>query len=552
MERFSLPLSLPLLVAAAVTLIGCGAEQPAGPGPVPTPVDSVAPIVLHLIGPNEAVNPGTEFEIRFRARDSVGVKSATLTVRGAFTDSLWGNFEDTPKELEAYTYLYVPNGTPIDQSATVRVTVYDAAGNSAYAETQIRFIDRRPPQAALELGGLHFDGTIRTGETLEIYVNAEDNHRLKYIGYGGGGLRDSVPASSIGDSHVFRLTVPEAWAANRPILIPFARDSSGNLGGESNALARHVPVYNWVERTITTFLLPPDETAPVLWDGKRNSVYRLRHGPNGSTRIEGVDISSGAYLPSVSLPRSPHDFTFSSTGDSLVVIYFSDAEPELGVVDLLSPNRSTSTFPLQYGFPANPWLPYSGHAAGGRFFVALTSGLYGRRLLDVNFGSGTQAFRTDIDGSNEPPGYTTFLPLPDGRLVMGSSFVPYPPDYRLIYSPTSNSFTPTFRLRSVSSRNYSASPSGRFMMANTVFGAALDSITTVATQDWSGGSQALSPDGQFVYLSTLYGYQKVRLSDGGVREQVRLPNQPLYLFAVADGTKLIAVTESSVRVIDLR
>ena len=90
------------------------------------------------------------------------------------------------------------------------------------------------------------------------------------------------------------------------------------------------------------------------------------------------------------------------------------------------------------------------------------------------------------------------------------------------------------------------------MMANTVFGAALDSITTVATQDWSGGSQALSPDGQFVYLSTLYGYQKVRLSDGGVREQVRLPNQPIYLFAVADGTKLIAVTESSDRVIDLR
>jgi hypothetical protein len=94
------------------------------------------------------------------------------------------------------------------------------------------------------------------------------------------------------------------------------------------------------------------------------------------------------------------------------------------------------------------------------------------------------------------------------------------------------------------------------MMGSTVFGAAFDSVTTVATDDWgserNSGAFALSPDGQFVYLSTLYGYQKVRLSDGQVIEEVRMPNQPTYLFAASDGTKLIAVTEKSVMTVDLR
>lgn len=550
--RDSLPSAF-LAVGAALLLLGCGSEKTTAPEP-PPPVDSVPPVMLHLIGPPEAVTPGSLFEIRFRARDSVGIKSATVTVRGAFTDSLSGDFEDVPQELEAYAHLYAPNGTPLDQSAIVRVTVFDEAGNAAYGETQVWFIDRRPPQASLSLGGLHFDdGTIRTGETLEIYINAEDNHRLKYIGYEGGGLRDSVPSNDVGDSHVFRLSVPESWAANRPLLKPFARDSSGNLSSDSNVLARHVPVYNWVSRDITTWLLPSDENAPVLWDAKRHSVYRLRHDVNESSRIDGVDISSGAFLPAVTLPRSPQDFTFSPTGDSLVVIFSSYYDATLGIVDLLSGNRATSIYPLQYGFPlTNPRLPYAGHAAGGRFFVSLMAGQHGARLLDVDFRTGNHVIRTDIDGGAEIPYYTTFVQLPDSRVVIGSSFVPYPPDYRLLYSPIANNFTPTFRLRSVSSRNYSSSPSGRFMMANTVYGAALDSITTVATQDWTSGMMALSPDGQFVYLSTLYGYQKVRLSDGAVLEQVRLPNQPLYLFALADGTKLIAVTESSVRVIDLR
>ena len=93
------------------------------------------------------------------------------------------------------------------------------------------------------------------------------------------------------------------------------------------------------------------------------------------------------------------------------------------------------------------------------------------------------------------------------------------------------------------------------MMGTTVFDAGLDTVSSIHTQDWPGGYStglALSPDGQFAYLSTRYGYQKVRLSDLAVLEQVKLGMQPRYLFAWADGNRLIAVGYSSVLVIDLR
>ena len=547
-------LSAAAAVFGAIASISCSSEKAAGP--IPVPVDSTPPVVLHFIGPDEGVNPGSEFEVRFRARDAVGIKSATLTVYGAFTDSISGDFDGAPAELDAYAFLYVPNGSPIDQRAVATLTVFDAAGNKAHAETRIAVRDTRPPLVRLDLGGLHFDGSIRTGEVLEVYINAEDNHRLKYIGYEGGtGIRDSVLATSMGDSHAFRVTVPESWVVNRPLLRPWARDASGNVTDVTNNSARHVPVYNWVVRDITTWLLPTDEGAKVLWDAKRNSVYRLRYHPEAasSTLIDGVAVSSGAFLPPVTLPNYPHDFTFSASGDSLVVIPFPDGSPPtLGIVDLLSTPRSISQFTLQYDLYTAPRGPWVARAVGDHFFVGLMSGQYGSRLLDIDFATGAQVIRTDIDGRAEIPNYPSLLRLPDGRLVVGAESPSYWPDFRYIYSPASNAFVPTQRLRNVSSRNYSASPSGRFMMGNTLYGATFDSVTTVATQDWDTGPMALSPDGQTVYLSTLYGYQKLRLSDGAVLEQVRLPERPWYLFVVADGTKLIAVSESAVRAIDLR
>lgn len=548
-------LSVLAAALAAFAQIGCGSDKAAGPPPVA--VDTAPPVIVHFLGPiEEAVQPGDIIELRFLASDAFGVKSATLNVHGAFEASVSGEFEGAPKVLEAYTLIFVPFGSSIEEPAIATLTVVDLAGYEAHAETRVYLRDTRPPFVRLDFGGLHFDDTIRPGETLDIYVNAEDNHRLRFIGYEGAGLRDSVAATSIGDSHTFRLTVPQSWQMQRPVLRAWARDASGNVSEPIAISRREVPVYDWVDHAITTIPVQR-EYGPlrVLWDAKRNAVYRLRGEPEGpnTSRIDGVIVSSGAPVPSMPLPAYPYDFAFSATGDSLVV-NFANADPALGIVDLLPPVRSTSIVPLRYDSTVFRF-PYRAHASGGRFFVALVHALYESRLLDVNFGTGTQVIRTDIVGGAQLAQDLSLLPLPDGRLVIGPSLSNALPEHRVIYSPTSDTFTPTSSLRPVSRRQYSASVSGRFMMGNTVYDAALDSVTTVATQDWdyvSAAAIALSPDGQVVYLATRYGYQKVRLSDGFLLEQVKLGVTPLYLFAVTDGSRLIAVSESSVMVIDLR
>ena len=513
-------------------------------------------MILHFLGPAEAVQPGDNIEIRFSARDAFGVKSATLNVHGAFEATVSGEFEGVPKELEAYTVVHVPDGSSIEEPAIATLTVADAAGHEAHGETRIYLRDTRPPFGRLDFGGLHYDETIRPGETLDIYVNAEDNHRLRFIGYEGAGLRDSVAATSIGDSHTFRLIVPQSWLMQRPFLKAWARDVSGNVSQNFENSTRQVPVYNWVDHAVTTTLIQRDPVPMrVLWDAKRSAVYRLRADPEGenTSRIDGVDVSASAPVRPIALPMLPWDFTWSVTGDSLVVTFLG--QRTLGIVDLLPPVRSTTTVPLRYDGEIER-IPSVAHASGGRFFVALVNGLYWR-LLEVNFGTGAQVIRTDIDGGADVAWNPSLLRLPDGRLVIGPERETGYVQPRVIYSPTSDTFTPTFRLRAVTPRQYSASPSGRFMMGNTIYGAALDSVANVITQDWSNeyanaAAAALSPDGLSVYLSTRYGYQKVRLSDGFLLEQVKLEMTPLYLFAVADGSRLIAVGESSVMVIDLR
>ena len=63
-------LRLPLFsVLAAFATLGCGSDEATGPPPVA--VDTAPPVILHFIGPNEAVNPGDRFEIRFQARDAL-------------------------------------------------------------------------------------------------------------------------------------------------------------------------------------------------------------------------------------------------------------------------------------------------------------------------------------------------------------------------------------------------------------------------------------------------------------------------------------------------
>jgi hypothetical protein len=439
----------------------------------------------------------------------------------------------------------------LDVPATVTLSVADKVGHTAEGETSVQLLDSRAPVARLVFGALHSDGTIRSGESLEIVVYAADNQRLAYIGYSGAGLRDSVPASGTLDSHAFRLTIPPSWIIQRPALTGWARDASGHVSWNPEIDTRQVPVYDWVDHPVLTVPVLPDfYLQQVLWDAKRNSVYQLRGGPEGRGRIDGIDVLSGAPLASIPLPPNyPAQVAFSVSGDSLVVVL--RYEPALGVVDLLKPDRPVTVVPLQYEGAAN-WVPRFVQRSGEHLFVALFSSGELGRLLDVNLGTGAQVIRADIDGAAEVAPYPILLPLPDGRLFVGAETEHFGTP-RFLYSPESDRFTRTSKFGPVNPSRFVTSPSGRFLMGATVYDASLDSVAQVPSWDWSDPyGIALSPDGEALYQTTQYGYQKIRLSDGLLLEQVKLATKARFLIALPDGSRLIAVGESTVMIVDLR
>ncbi len=518
------------------------------------PVDSVAPVILLFLGPEGYGEPGELIDFRIHARDNFGLTRFHVEFVGAFEDSGTIDLEQVYREINGTLRWPAPDGASANSPLVATLTLYDSTGHSARAQTTVYMKDSHSPLASVDFGGLHNDGSIRTGEPLDIYINAFDNHRLSFIGYElDDGKRDSVLSRGTGDSHAFRITVPPSWLMKRPVVKAWARDSSGNTATVFNVDGKQVPVYHWADRPVTSSPVSFNaEPAHVLYDPERDLVYLLQTwGDEGSPpRIDVHDAQSGVPLAPIPLPHFPYYMAFSPSGDSLVVTYRGDA---LGVVDLRAPLRTPTTIPINAEIGPSR-LPIVAKAVGSHFFVVLTGALPGDVLLDVNFGTGAQQVRTDIDGGPITMHPTSLIDLPDGRLVIAPDAYSGT-DYRLIYSPSTDSFVVTHRLRSVYDRQYSASPSGRFMMGNTVFSPTLDSLATVTAQDWDGyppRTFALSPDGMSVYLATRYGYERVRLSDGLIIEQVNLDMAPRFLHVTADGGRVIAIGEFWLKIVDQR
>src|SRR6185503_18355910 len=98
------------------------------------------------------------------------------------------------------------------------------------------------------------------------------------------------------------------------------------------------------------------------------------------------------------------------------------------------------------------------------------------------------------------------------------------------------------------------------IFGNKVFNGDFTERDSLAAQDWAGFASALSIDGETALLATWFGYQKVRISDGFILEQVKLGTQPWRFLMLPDGNTLIVVGslpgtnkgEHSLMVIDIR
>lgn len=537
------------LLGTAFAIAGCRSESVSAPIEV---VDTQPPKMVWFIGPDSAINPGDDISLRFYAQDNKGITRMTLRVTGAFEVDWTGDLEEPLGQFTAIVDVPVALGARLDVPADLVVIVGDAAGHTDSATMSVQLKDTRVPVATMDFGALRPDGTIRTGETFLVYVNASDNQRLTYIGFGGAGLRDSLPARGYDDSHTFRVTVPASWITTRPRLFAWARDASGNISTASEFFGRSVPVYNWVDRPITTVPLSSSELANVLLDTKRNALYRLRTVGHASRVIDLIDLGGGSGTTTIALTDAGPSFALSATGDSILLTL--PGARALGIVDLTRPIRSLTVLPLQYEGQASR-VPSSVQPSGEHLFVALATFSLGDwgRLLDVNLRTGTQVIRSDLNGDVRVAPQPILLPLFGGRLFVGTD-AGGSCDPCFLYSPENDLFTPTSKLGSIDTRYFVPSPSGRFFAVGTgVFDADLETVANLPTWDWPFPPlMAFSHDDQAVYQNTTYGYQKVRFPDGGLLEQVKLPMRPQRLIALPDGSRLIVVADSALMVVDLR
>ena len=524
---------LPVLASAA---LACSSEKPF------EPVGADRPVVLQFYGPPGNVSPGDTVTFNFIVRDStLGKKFLTLRFDGALSRVYTFEFEMSEFVWSGYVWVKLPAEAQPLQNAVATLIFTNEAGLSHQKTFSISIWDVRRPEVTLALGGLRSDGTIGTGQSLDLQITASDNHRLTYIGYSGGGLRDSIPATGIGDSHVFRVTVPAWWIEPRPVITPWARDASGNLSQEPGRMA---PVFDWHDYPKVTVPLSAEPPfMGILWDANRKVAYVLR-----GKRIEIVSPTGVLGTPVV-FSSDPHAMALTESGDSLLVTL--PAEKALGVVDLLPAVRFARVVPLTYqNEVGNERLPRSIGVSGEHVFVTLVHGLYSTHLLDVHLGAGTQTIRPDFDAALGLEGNPGLFRLSGGRLYLASES--QGSSARYLYSPATDSFVRNYTLReavgsgiSSALASFSSALSGHVMIGNTVYEPDLATCRVIETQDWKEDRSwmpgaALSQDGMSVFLGTDYGIARFNLNSIYPSKQIKLDTWTRFLLSTPDGNTLIA------------
>jgi hypothetical protein len=526
--------------------------------------DETAPSIVTFVAEPVPAEPGDSTHFNFDVRDAVGLSRIVVRVDSAFVGEHVLTFDPPVQRAAGTLKIKVPNDIIIGPRARATITAFDESGHFRQASLTYTIRDTRPPVARFELGGLHADLTIGTGETIQVIANVTDNHLLTYIGYRGDGRRDSVavggPTSAT--RHAFPLVVPAAWRQRRPAFSVWARDVSGNISPVSHDAVGTLPVYDWTD--VPKAIIPfPDEPTPVdlVWDSRRSVVYLLRadfEGIRNSSIIDVIQIPSGQLIGSIAVGPNAVGLSLTTSGDSLITTL--PAQKALGVVDLTKQQRTLALIPLQHVDQDR----YLGGArlSGSHVFVPIIHGLYAGRLLDVNLATGTQTIRADIGGTADLTQYPMLLPLPANRLLLHRETDSYSRNDTFLYNLASDTFDAIPSLPPIGQYSrYSSSLTGRLMIGSKVFNDAFVEIDSVGTQDWLGHySNALSVDGESVYLATWHGYQKVRVTDGFILEQVNLEMYIGHLLLLPDGNTLIAVGslpgtnkgEYCLMVIDLR
>ncbi len=497
--------------------------------------DAVKPVVSSLSANPAALQPGEWLTVTYTATDNVGLAYTVVRVSGAFVaaDSLDHGFAAT---ITRSVQFRVPPATPMGDTVRVRVVAADPAlQRDSAAAAPVSVTDLSPPLVGGSATGPEAALTLVAGDTLQLTVNATDNHRLAWIGYRLGppaSVQDSVAVAAATGSHTWMRVVQAGWLGDWTVSA-FARDSLGNPAQTSLGGA-----------TVVSGIRRPTRSAPlggavgdVAYSAARDALYLSQPFLD---RVAVLSLGSFTFGTPIALFSRPQGLDLSVGGDSLVVALRNS--PYLAVVDLSSGQVDTVRLGIDNFLNRGP--DNVRVMGNDKAIVTITfdgSG-YGGQVWEYDLSAGTQRQRTDAGISGQVTELVRLARAEDRSrllILIDDSCCPLEGNVYLTASDTVsvrrgtvNRFFP----------RVSATATGAlFLIGESLFDANLNLMRTLAPADYVAGPTAISPDGFSVYMAIDFAFLKLRAADGVIVERVRLPANLDQMTVLQSGAWLIGI-----------
>lgn len=499
--------------------------------------------------------------------DNAAITGVAVQFAGAFTalDSLPSAFRRSIVDTIGYA---VPPDADFSKQLSVSVDLYDVGGNRAHQDLgQFALSDKAPPaihSVFLDANGqpatLPSAPSYRPGDVAQLRLDVSDNTGLAWVGYRIGdpvNVADSVAVEGTKYTATRTLSLSAASLGVSPVTF-FASDKFGN---RDSVIAPSLSVYQVVARPTAGVDLPGGNIADAVVDAKRGVVYLAQ--PD-SDRILVLSTTTMTFSAPIATPGYPTGLDLTASGDSLVIALRRTTT--LGIVDLTRAQPTLETIPLEIHElqPGTHDGPYKLRvSAANRVLLVLTfDGSGWEPMQEFDLTTLKQRERPDAAFLNGVVESDSRVAVSGDRsrlvLFMGGGCCP---NYALMYGSATDAFASWKGTTDTAEPAISLDNTGEhILISSSLFDAALKPVAVYQPPHFDlahGGyndpmATVIAPTGDVAYISVNTAYYVVRLSDGGVLEQVFLPTRTTRLLTANGGATLLSLGASRVDAVALR
>ena len=533
--RFYFQMARGLLDSSEV-LVACGPSTASGPPPTITSLQSQ---------PDTALEPGGTLQLSYGATSSLGLWQSVIHVTGPCDTTLLFP-EQAQRAVGHNVALVMPArcnlGVPIRvTAASVDVRFQQTSQSLAlpalvdHTRPVVSVILRTPFAAWAPAAS--FAGYLFSGEALEFFATASDNHALHgiYWEIAPAGFRESIFVSGPAVTQPIGLPAQAGWAGRVQARL-YVTDESGNVSDTIASAAGAIEVFPTVGPFPTPTVVPEGVT-DLAFDAKRGVIYLLR---SDWYQIVVLSQASLTVLRTIALTDYAPTIDLSPSGDSLITVLMNSHA--LGVVDLTQASPALQAVPLA-GLDSTYRLLDVRVAATGQALLAAQHQVLGgvTRLYTYALANGTLRLRSDAPAL----GYNFSGML--GRSADGTVIVVNGAAGAFLrYDARTDTFGPAQTARTQTSRPSLDATGAHIAVAGGLYDVTLQYQFTVRAALSLAGSTAISPDGQTHYLAIAPTYDQLglvrsRASDGSIIDHIPVPMMVTVLRVSPDGSTLAVI-----------